>query len=198
MKPTIISIIGAPGVGKTFLTKKLAEYLHAEVILEKDNEIPKRVIESLENNIRPIETVLWFRNKLIKNIGRAISMKRSGKTVIMDSCLITNELHIKIMTPGYERKILLEQADLDKKYIPNPDVIIFLNASAKTIKNFTLKRGRSFDTSKTYLKRNQLIRRTHQEYYKKNKDSMIYINRDKLDFNKKDDLIKVINKVIKN
>ena len=195
MKPIIISIIGAPGVGKSFLVFKLAEYLKAVPILEVEKEIPDKIINNLKNNTEQIETLLWFRNKFIEDIEQAILLKQKEKVVVMDGCLITNELHITTMTSGFEQYILLEQARLDKKYIPNPDIVIFLDASEKTIKGLTFKRGRDFDVSESFIQRNLSIRKTHQEYYKKNKNLLIYVNRDNLDFEKEDDLLKVIDKI---
>lgn len=195
MKPVIISIIGAPGVGKSFLTERLAKQLDAEFIIEDIEKVPKRIIENLKNNIRPMETVLWFRNIYIKNIEKAHILKQKGKIVVTDSCLITNELHITTMTVGFKQKIISQQAKFDKKYIPKPDIIIFLDASDKVIKNFTLSRNRDFDTNNDYIKRNLSISRAHKKYYQKNKNSLVYINRDSLDFNKKEDLLKVIDKI---
>lgn len=195
MKPTIISIIGAPGVGKSFLSEKLAKQLDAKIILESDQELPDRIIESLKKNIRPVETILWFRNKFIENIEQANLLKQKGEIVVMDGCLITNELHITTMTSGFKQEILLEQAGFDRKYIPNPDIIIFLDASEEKIKELILMRGRDFDTNESFIRRNLSIRRAHQEYYEKNKNSLIYINRDNLDFVKEDDLLKVVEKI---
>lgn len=198
MKPVIISIIGAPGVGKSFLTEKLAKQLNAEFIIEDIKKIPKRIIENLKNNTRPMETVLWFRNIYIENIEKAHALKQKGKIVVTDSCLITNELHITTMVAGFKQKVILKQAKFDKKYIPKPDVIIFLDASDKVIKSFTLKRNRDFDTNNEYIKRNLSISKAHKQYYQKNKNSLLYINRDGLDFNKKEDLLKVIDKIKSN
>lgn len=191
----IIAIIGAPGVGKTFLAQKLAEQQNAIPILEKEKEIPSIIIQNLKNNSNPVQTILWFRNKCIKDLQQALQLKQQGKHVIMDTCLVSNELHITTMTSGANQKILLEQAERDRQLLPHPDIIILLDASAETIRKFTLQRARDFDTNEQFLKRNLSIQKAHLQYYEKNKEKIIYINRDNLDFNNRADLLKIVNKI---
>jgi len=195
MEPVIIAIIGAPGVGKSFLVEKLSEKLNAERIIEEVNEIPERIIENFKEDIRQMETIIWFRNKCIDDIEKAIELKNQGKIVIMDTCLISNELHITTMTSGFEQEVLLNQAKKDRKFMPQPDVILFLNASEIKIKELTYKRGRDFDTNDKFIQRNLSIRESHEKYFEENKDSLILIDRDNLNFEKEEDLEKVIEKI---
>ena len=195
MEPLIIAIIGAPGVGKTFLAEKLAEYLKAEKIIESVEDIPKKIIENFKKNIGQMETIVWFRNKCIKDMKIALEFKKQNKTVIVDTYLVSNELHITTMTSGFEQEILLEQAESDRKYMPQPDVVIFLDASEEKIRELTKERGRDFDNNEEFIERNLSIRKAHLDFYNQNKDSLIYLNRDGLDFNNEEDLKKVVEKI---
>ena len=142
-----------------------------------------------------METIIWFRNKLIEDMKKSLELKKQGNLVVMDTCLISNELHITTMTSGFEQEILLKQAQFDREYMPQPDVIIFLDASEETIRKFTKKRGRDYDTNKKFIQRNLSIKKAHDDYFNKNKESLIYINRDNFDFEKEEDLQKVIDKI---
>ena len=195
MEPMIISVIGAPGVGKSFLVEKLAKKLGAISMLEEGKGIPERIIENFKNDSRQMETIIWFRNKLIEDMKKSLELKKQGNLVVMDTCLISNELHITTMTSGFEQEILLKQAQFDREYMPQPDVIIFLDASEETIRKFTKKRGRDYDTNKKFIQRNLSIKKAHDDYFNKNKESLIYINRDNFDFEKEEDLQKVIDKI---
>lgn len=144
MKPMIISVIGAPGVGKSFLVEKLAKKLGAILISEEGKGLPKRILENFRENIRQMETIIWFRNKLIKEMEKAIELKKQGKLIILDTCLVSNELHITTMTSGFEQEILLKQAKFDREYMPQPDIIIFLDASEETIRDLTQKKRQRF------------------------------------------------------
>lgn len=195
MEPKIIAVIGGPGVGKSFLVNKLAQYLKAETILENVEEIPEKIIENFKKDIGQMETIIWFRNKCIKDIERALKLKAEGKIVVMDTYLISNELHITTMTSGFEQKILLEQAKFDRKYMPKPDIVIFLDASENKIRELTLKRGRDFDTNEKFIQRNLSIQKAHRDYYNENKNSLAHINRDNLDFEKEEDIKKVVEEI---
>lgn len=192
MGPIIIAVIGAPGVGKSFLVEKLARQLNAEPIFEDVSEIPDKIISNFKNNQGQVETILWFRNYCIQKMERALNLKKEGKTVVMDTAPISNELYIPAMTSGFEKEVLLMQAYLDKKYIPKPDVFIFLDASESKTKEMILKRNRDFEITEEFMQRNLNIRRAHSDYYNRFKSDFIYINRDGLDFNKNDDLQKVL------
>src|SRR3989344_1092399 len=172
MEPKIIAIIGAPGVGKSFLVEKLSKKLNAISIQEEERGIPDRIIENFKKDIRHMETILWFRNKCIDNMKRAIELKNKGNIVVMDTYLLSNELHITTMTSGFEQEILLKQARADRENMPKPDIIIFLDASEETIKKFTFKRGRDFDTNEKFIKR---LINTFSIYVSMNKKDRKYI-----------------------
>jgi deoxyguanosine kinase len=195
MEPIIIAVIGGPGVGKSFLVDKLAQYLKAETILENVEEIPEKTIENFKKDTGQLETIIWFRNKCIRDMEKALKLKSNGKIVVMDTYLISNELHITTMTSGFEQEILLEQAKFDRKYMPNPDVIVFLDASEDKIRELTLKRGRNFDTNEKFIQRNLSIQKAHKDYYNQNKNSLVYVNRDNLDFEKEEDVKKIVEKI---
>lgn len=197
MESIIISVIGTPGVGKSFLVEKLANKLGAISILEEGKEIPERILENFKNESRQMETIIWFRNKLIEDMKKSLELKKQGNLIVMDTCLISNELHITTMTSGFEQEILLKQAQFDREHMPQPDVVIFLDASEETVRKLTEKRGRDYDTNEKFIQRNLSIKKAHDDYFNENKDSLIHINRDNLDFEKEEDLQKVID-IIKN
>lgn len=195
MEPSVIAVIGAPGVGKSFLVEKLAKKLKAVPILEEGKGFPERILENFKKDIRHMETILWFRNKLIQDMKRALELKKKGTLVIMDTFYLSNDLHITTMTTGFEQEILLGQASLEREFLPKPDKVLFLDASKETIVRFTLKRGRDFDTNEKFIQRNLSIKKAHDDYLKAHKSSLIYINRDDLDFENEQDVQNVVKQI---
>ncbi len=192
MEGKIIAVIGGPGTGKSFLVNKIAEKLNAVKIVEDVNEIPSEIIEHFKNDTGAVEILLWFRNKCIKDMEKAVELKNQGKIVVMDTYWLSNELHITTMVSGFIQEVLMKQAKIDSEYLPKPDKIILLDASEDKIKEMTLGRGRDFDTNEKFLQRNLSIRNAHRKYYEENKQDVIYVNRDNLDFENEDDLNEVI------
>lgn len=195
MDPVIISVIGAPGVGKSFLVDKLAKRLNAVPMFEKVDEIPSRVLVNLKYDLRQMETVVWFRNLSIREMKEALRLKGGGKVVVMDTCPLTNDLYIPVMTHGFEKEILLEQARIDRGFVEGPDVIVLLDASEDAIRKFVDKRGRDFEASEKFVQWILSIKKSHYDYFNENRDSFVYVNRDNLDFAREEDVEKVVEKI---
>ncbi len=113
----------------------------------------------------------------------------------MDTYPLTSALHITTLTTGFIQELLLKRAEHDSKYLPQPDVVVFLDASETTIRRFIAQRGRDFDARETYVQRILSVKRAHDEYLTKSLHTLVYMNRDLLDFNKEEDLLKVVDKI---
>jgi len=192
MKPIIIGILAAPGVGKTFLSGKLSKKLNAKLLTEPP--INNRILENFKESKRELETIIYFLNKGIENIQKAIKLKNENNIVIMDTCWVSTILHIKTMLKDFEKEIILEQSKFLEQYIPKPDILIYLTTSKKHIEKNIFERGNDFDTNKQFLKRIFSIRDEHEEYFKNNNQHII-INREKLDFTKDEDLNLIISRI---
>lgn len=195
MEGKIIGLIGGPGVGKTFLADKLMSELNAILLMEDVESFPADIIDNFTNDKNHVETILWFRNKCILRMEEALKLKAEGKNVVMDTFLLSNALHITSMVEGFSREVLLEQASIDSNYFSSPDVVLFLDASEDKIRELTLVRGREFDTTDKFLKRNISIRNAHRDYYQKHESEIVYIQRDKMDFDVDADLNYVVEKI---
>ena len=78
----IVAITGGPGIGKSFLVKKLAKHYNASLFLEgKESDFPKRILEDLRDNKRILELVLYFRTMRVMDFLAALRLKGKGKIV---------------------------------------------------------------------------------------------------------------------
>ncbi len=196
IKPQIIAIVAGSGVGKTFLVKKLGAKLGAKTIIEKN--LPKEVIENLTQGKNYLETLFWFRQKLIKEIEIAQLLKKQGNIIILDTFWESNNLYIKDYTEGFMQKTLQEYVNVTKKHLPKPDKIIYLDASKeKILQHLKQRDGWSFDKKKKHLLKMLKIKKSHDQYYLENSDKVFYVNRDNLDFDREEDL-QIIIDIIKN
>jgi len=194
MNPKIIAIVSAPGVGKTYLSKKLSKKLNATLI--KEPKINKRILTNLKEQKRSFETIIYFLNKGIKNIEQAHKLKKEKKIIIMDTYWLSTILHIETMLTGFEKKIIKEQTKLLQKYFLKPDITIYLKTSELQIKQNIKERNRNYDTNQKYLNRIYSIKNEHEKYFKINSEH-ITINKQILDFSKEKDLNIIITKINK-
>jgi len=195
----IIALVGAPRSGKSYLTDLLAKHYSAISMHEGEvSDFPKRILEDIEKNIRPLERIIWFRNQAIKRYADALKLKEEGKMIVMDTFWITYQLYIDTLLEGFEKELMLECAALDRKTLPWPDKIIFLRIDEKGIRNFIKKGARTFDQSEDFIKNQALpVNEMHNNFFskKENLENLFIVNRGDLDFSKLEDLSMLIKRI---
>lgn len=182
----IIAVVGGPRSGKSFLTKKLADYYGGVAFIEE--ELPLRIQENLKRDVRDIERHLWFRNQQVKIFLQAQELKRRGQVAILDNFWISYQLYLEATT-GFEREVVDELAEIDRQMFDWPDLVILLCNSEQGIREFIKKGGREFDNSEEYIQRTILpINAIQEKFFKSHQGvkNVAVIDRDGLDF--KDDL----------
>ncbi len=198
-KGKIIAIVGAPRSGKSFLATKLAEHLGATLMLEEgDSDFPDRIKEDIERNIRPLERILWFRNRLVNHYLDAEELKNNGKIVVMDTFWLSVEPYNEIFTQGFEFEVTQEMSRIDSRTLTLPDHIIFLKNDVNNTKDFIVKGGRKFDASENFVDNFIIpLQKTHEKVFSPEnlKDRLMVLDRSKLDFNKDEDLEIVLRKL---
>ena len=178
----IIAVVGGPRSGKSFLTKKLAEYYGGTPFIEE--ELPIRIQENLKKGMRDIERHLWFRNQQVKIYLEAEELKRQGRIVILDNFWISYQLYLE-STTGFEREVVDELAEIDRQMFGWPDLVILLHNSEEGIREFVKKGKREFDNSEEYIQRTILpINAIQEKFFKgqQSKRNVVVIDRDGLDF----------------
>lgn len=181
----IIAIVGGPRSGKSFLTKRLAEYYGGTAFIEE--ELPGRIQENLKKGMRDIERHLWFRNLQVRIFLEAQELKRRGQIAVLDNFWISYQLYLEATT-GFEREVVDELAAIDREMFDWPDLVILLHNSEEGIREFIKKGGREFDKSEEYIQRTILPINAIQEKFFRNQQgvqNVVVVDRDGLDF--KDD-----------
>ncbi|EKE10703.1 MAG: hypothetical protein ACD_15C00212G0024 [uncultured bacterium] len=196
----IIAVIGAPRSGKSFLAGLLAGHYNGKIILEGEEiDFPERICEDIEKNIRPLERILWFRNKLVKEYLVAQEYKEKGETIILDVFWIGYQLFIDALSNGFENDVLKDMAEVDRKTLDYPDVIIFLSVTEKSIRKFIKLGGRKFDNSEDYIINQALpVNKLYHDFLEKNQhlfNKVITIQRDSMDFSRAGDFQDIVQQI---
>ena len=200
MNGKIIAIVGGPRAGKSFLVDKLAKHYNGKAILEgEEHDFPDRIREDIQENIRPLERIVWFRNKLVKEYFNALELKGQGKIVVIDNFWISYQLFIDALAKDFEGEIIHDIATIDRQTLEWPDLTILLSLSEDGIRDFIKRGGREFDNSEDFILNQALpIHKLHTEFFNreeiKNKKVLV-IERDNLDFSKDDDFQFLIEKI---
>lgn len=191
----IISVVGAPGCGKSFLVNKLATYYKGIAILEgEETDLPKQIIRDLKYRDKNYEVFLWWRNKLAGEMLYAQKIKNSGKIVITDNFWMNNETYIDYFFQGFEKKVMKRISLIDRKLLLWPDAVIVLSTSLEHTRDIIKTRKRSFENLEKYITMVKSVDLQHKKLFKNNPRA-IFINRTNMDFNKKSDLNRIIKKI---
>lgn len=199
MTGKIIAIVGGPRAGKSFLVDKLAKHYAGVAILEgEEQDFPERIREDIQKNIRPLERIVWFRNKLVKEFFKASELKKEGKIVVIDNFWISYQLYIDALAKDFEGDIIHDIASIDRATLEWPDVTILLSLSEDGIRKFVKQGGREFDNNEEFIVNQALpVHRLHMEFFNREeiKDKVLIIQRDELDFDNEEDFSSLLEKV---
>jgi deoxyadenosine/deoxycytidine kinase len=199
----IIAITGGPRSGKSTLVKMLAEHLEGKAFLEgEEKDFPKRIIDDIVNEDKPLELMLWFRNHAVKQYLEAMKIKNNGGTAVLDCFWLTNQPYIDLWVPDmFEKELLTEVSKLDIASFPWPDTVIVLTQDTEGIKEFSKRGERKFEDNNDYFSKQIAIHERHDNFFKEIKSNypeVIFFDRSGLDFiNSKDDFNKFLNIFIK-
>ncbi len=195
----IIAVVGGPRSGKSFLVSRLAQYYKGIAVLEgEESDFPLRIKEDIQENIRPLERIMWFRNKQVREYFKAIKEKEEGHIVVTDNFWISYQLYTGAIADGFEEGLINDVAQIDRDTLPWPDVIILLTLQEEVLRNFIKRGGRQFDQTEEFIQKQALpVHRLHEEFFNREgvREKTIIIQRDDLDFEKENDLHKVIEKI---
>ncbi len=191
MNGKIIAIVGGPRAGKSYLVDKLAKYYGGVAILEgEEQDFPERIREDIQQNIRPLERIVWFRNKLVKEFSKALDLKKEDKTVVIDNFWISYQLYIDALAKDFEGEIIHDIASIDRETLDWPDLTILLSLSENGIREFVKRGGREFDNSEEFIQNQALpVHKLHFDFFSNEemKDNVLIIQRDDIDFEKEED-----------
>ncbi len=188
-----IAIEGPIGVGKTSLSKLLAERLGARHVVEEFEENP-----FLPDFYRNPERFA-FQVQLFFLLQRYQQQQELRQVDIFHNLLITDYMFVKdrlfasLNLNEREMGLYDSVANMLEKNIINPDLVIFLQADTDSLMKRIALRGRDYEANmdREYI---DALNQVYNEYFFRYKDTpLIIINTNNIDFvNNEDDLEEVI------
>ncbi len=140
-KNKVISMVGNPAAGKTYLAEMLARELNAQIIYEHpENGFPDEIGNNLKKQENLLDTILWFRNHQIKNFMKAKELAKE-QTVILDTPFYQNQLFVELyIKDEFQKELLYEMGKLDFEVMGKPDLTIYISTTTDLVKEFLNKR----------------------------------------------------------
>ncbi|MFH0869742.1 MAG: hypothetical protein V1866_01650 [archaeon] len=176
----VISIVGCPGIGKSFLAKQLACADCVPAFFEGETGIfPESVLAVLNSEIDSKERYDWLLARYKRTLERAHRISELGIDCYADGDILTMSAWLKAemgeKSPAKLKQWIEENKDL------KADLAIVIYSSEQKIIAEIKKRGRKSEQNDFIIQRSLRVQRACIELAKKNKRAIL-IDRTDLDF----------------
>ena len=179
--PKFIAVEGPIGVGKTTLTKLLAESFGYNTFLEKPSENPF-LADFYENPSQAaLGTQLFFLFQRVKQIQEIKQGDIFSPTRVSDFLLDKDKLFAKATLSDQELKLYEQIYDYLSLDLPTPDLVVYLQAETKTLHQRVMHRGIEMEKSVSfdYL---ELLNESYKEFFfDYDRSPVLIVNSDYLD-----------------
>ncbi len=188
-----IAIEGPIGVGKTSLSKLLAERLGARHIIEEFEGNPFLADFYINPERFAFQTQLFFLLQRYQQQQELRQVDIFHNLLVTDYMFVKDRLFASLNLNEKEMILYDTVANLLEKNIIKPDLVIYLQADTDSLMNRITNRGRDYEIN---MDRNYIdaLNQVYNEYFFRYKDTpLVIINTNNIDFVKnKNDLEEVI------
>jgi len=177
-----IAIEGAIGVGKTTLAKKLADRLNSELLLEDVSNNPFIELFYQDRQQNALSAQLSFLFSRIRQWQSIHQQELFNKGLISDYLFAKDRLFATITLSDEELALYDQVARHVSLDIPQPDLVIYLQADFKTIMERTRRRSRPMERGITpdYLK--EVASAYDHFFFRYQETPLLIVQTDRLDF----------------
>jgi len=187
MGPQYIAIEGNIGAGKTTLATQLAARLNGRLVLEgfEDNNFLPKFYADPQRYALPLElSFLADRYKQLSNFVAQPDL--FGQLVVADYLFIKSKLFARITLDESEFELYQRLFEVMDLHLPQPDVLIYLQAPTPLLQQHIRERGRSYEQEikDEYLDR---VRSMYETYLQGVELPVLLVDTAKTDFLKQPD-----------
>lgn len=182
----VISVIGAPSVGKSFLVKQLACLNCKPAFFEGEKGVfPQEVLKLLNAEKDSEERFEWILSRYKETLERAHKISKNGIDCYVDGDILSVEAWLKAevgdKSPAVLKRWLEENNHL------RVDKVIILTLPEDKIKDNLVERGRESEQSDFIYERALRIQKACEDIAEDN-DNVFLVEREDIDFTKGKDL----------
>ncbi len=177
-----VVVEGPIGVGKTCLTQRLADHAGAKVLLEKPQENPflARFYEDAARYALP--TQLFFLFQRINEVRDLAQMDLFGSRTVSDYLFDKDTLFARLNLSEEEFKLYQAIYQSLAPQAPNPDLVIYLQASTNTLIERVQRRGLRYERSISDEYLMKLAKSYDEFFHHYDAAPVLVVNSDNLNF----------------
>lgn len=182
MRYRFIAIEGNIGAGKSTLANMLANYYHAQLILEEfaDNTFLPKFYGEPQRYAFPLE-LSFFADRYKQMKRTLLQQELFSDKVISDYTFIKSKLFARINLSADEYELFEKLYEISETNLPQPDLLIFLRSSVERLQENIKSRGRAYEQQieDVYLQKVQAV---YDEYLNMKLQRTLFIDVEKVDF----------------
>lgn len=196
-----IAVEGPIGVGKTSFAKTLADALPAHLMLENSEENPF-LPEFYRNRSKlALQTQLYFLVSRYQQQTKLLTRDLFMQRIVTDYTFDKDRLFAQINLNDREMYLYDKISELMSRSLPQPDLVIYLQASTENLLARIHKRGISYEKSIDAAYLTELNEAYNFFFFNYDKGPLLVVQTDEIDFvkNREDfeDLLAQLSKPIK-
>jgi deoxyguanosine kinase len=177
-----VVIEGAIGVGKTTLARMLRDHFHTNLVLEVFEENPFLARFYQARAQYAFQTQMFFLLSRYRQQQQNVLPLLGQQTLIADYTFAKDQLFARLNLAGDEWDIYRQVYVALSQQIPNPDLIVYLQADTDVLMARIALRDRPYerDMDRQYI---DTLRRAYEEYFSREQDvPVLTINTNHLNF----------------
>lgn len=177
-----IAVEGPIGVGKTTLTRMLAERYNARLVLEEFEDNPF-LREFYRDKVRvAFQTQIYFLMARYKQQENLRQPDLFSRAIVSDYLFAKDRIFAYLNLSGPEIQLYEKIYDLLRPSLVKPDLVIYLQARPDVLMRRMHKRGRDFETSveQSYLE--NLMRSYNQFFYHYEETPLLILDTSDFDY----------------
>ena len=181
----VISVIGAPGVGKSFLVKRLAALNSSPAFLEGE-DFPGDILKKLNSSVDTEDRYAWLCERYRMNLQEAKEISRNGIDCYVDGDVLSVRAWLQAEI-GDRSPPVLKRWLADNKHL-GADHIIFLYMDEEDLIRSIRSRGRATEQDDFILQRALRIQRAAFEITR-DSGNVLIVDRNKHDLFVEEELL---------
>jgi deoxyadenosine/deoxycytidine kinase len=177
-----IVIEGPLGVGKTSLTRMLAERLGAQTLQEDVEENPFLVKFYQDPKKHGFQAQIFF---LLRRYHLALEMSQLGlfqRTTISDFLFDKDQVFARVNLEDHEFWLYEQLYQILKKRVSPPDLVIFLQAKTEVLMQRLRKRNKKYEKNITFKYLDKVNQAFNEFFFHYTECPLLVVNASEIDF----------------